>query len=123
MAATSVAELTSGPEWSCEIKLDGYRVLALKNGDDVRPLSRKNKDLTRDFCRSPGPSAGRERPPAASTARSWRWTMTGSRDSRSSSIEQEAALSRYAERRAILSSDGGEDLAKIGSRRIGPRNE
>jgi ATP-dependent DNA ligase len=49
MAATFVAELPSGPEWSYEIKLDGYRVLALKSGDDVRLLSRRSKDLTRDF--------------------------------------------------------------------------
>ena len=49
MAATSVAALPRGPEWSYEIKLDGYRVLALKNGDDVRLVSRRNKDLTNDF--------------------------------------------------------------------------
>jgi len=49
MAATHVAELPRGPEWSYEIKLDGYRVLALKDGDNVRLLSRKGKDLTRDF--------------------------------------------------------------------------
>ena len=49
MAATQVAELPRGPEWSYEIKFDGYRVLALKDADRVRLLSRKNKDLTRDF--------------------------------------------------------------------------
>jgi len=49
MAATQVAELPRGPEWSYEVKLDGYRSLALKDGDRVRLLSRKNKDLTRDF--------------------------------------------------------------------------
>ena len=32
-----------------EIKLDGYCVLALKDGPPVRLLSRRNKDLTRDF--------------------------------------------------------------------------
>jgi ATP-dependent DNA ligase len=30
IAATQVAELPRGPEWSYEIKLDGYRVLAAK---------------------------------------------------------------------------------------------
>ena len=45
MAATQVAELPRGPEWSYEIKLDGYRVLAVKSGDDVRLLSRRNKDV------------------------------------------------------------------------------
>lgn len=49
MAATQVAELPRGTSWSYEIKLDGYRVLAVKNGEDVRLLSRRNKDLTRDF--------------------------------------------------------------------------
>jgi hypothetical protein len=48
MAATQVAELPRGPEWTYEIKLDGYRVLALKDRDQVRLLSRENKDLTRD---------------------------------------------------------------------------
>ena len=49
MAATSVGALPRGPEWSYEIKLDGYRVLALKAGDSVRLLSPRNKDLTRAF--------------------------------------------------------------------------
>jgi bifunctional non-homologous end joining protein LigD len=49
MAATAVAELPRGPEWSYEIKLDGYRVIALKDGNHVRLVSRRNKDLTRDF--------------------------------------------------------------------------
>src|SRR5262245_20741255 len=49
MVATHVVELPRGPEWSYEVKLDGYRVLALKSGEDVRLLSRRNKDLTRDF--------------------------------------------------------------------------
>ena len=44
MAATHVAELPGGPEWTYEIKRDGYRVLALKGGDQIRLLSRRNKD-------------------------------------------------------------------------------
>jgi bifunctional non-homologous end joining protein LigD len=49
MKATAVAELPRGDEWIYEVKWDGYRALALKNGDDVRLLSLKEKDLTADF--------------------------------------------------------------------------
>ena len=40
MAATLTRERFSGPEWVFERKLDGIRLLAFKNGDDVRLLSR-----------------------------------------------------------------------------------
>ncbi len=36
-------------DWLYEVKLDGYRALALKAGERVRLLSRNNKDLTGDF--------------------------------------------------------------------------
>jgi bifunctional non-homologous end joining protein LigD len=36
-------------EWGYEIKWDGFRVLALKDGADVRLLSRNNVDLTKRF--------------------------------------------------------------------------
>ena len=49
MAAKLVAALPVGREWVYEIKLDGYRVLALKAGDRVRLLSRNNRDLTDEF--------------------------------------------------------------------------
>jgi bifunctional non-homologous end joining protein LigD len=49
MKATAVTELPEGDEWIYEIKWDGYRVLSLKNGDDVRLLSLKEKNLTIDF--------------------------------------------------------------------------
>jgi len=40
MAATLTRERFSGPEWVFERKLDGIRLLAFKNGHDVRLLSR-----------------------------------------------------------------------------------
>ena len=40
MAATLTAERFTGPEWLFERKLDGIRLLAFKNGGDVRLLSR-----------------------------------------------------------------------------------
>lgn len=49
MAALAVTDLPSGPEWLYELKLDGYRALVLKNGDEVRIRSRNDKDLTRTY--------------------------------------------------------------------------
>ena len=49
MKATAASELPIGDEWIYEVKWDGYRVLALKNGDTVRLLSLKEKSLTSDF--------------------------------------------------------------------------
>ena len=40
MAATLTQERFTGPEWIFERKLDGIRLLAFKNGGDVRLFSR-----------------------------------------------------------------------------------
>ena len=40
MAATLTAERFTGPDWVFERKLDGIRMLAFKQGNDVRLLSR-----------------------------------------------------------------------------------
>src|SRR3954454_4365648 len=40
MAATLTRERFAGPEWVFERKLDGIRLLAFKNGREVRLLSR-----------------------------------------------------------------------------------
>src|SRR3954471_7025595 len=40
MAATLTQERFAGPEWIVERKLDGIRLLAFKQGPDVRLLSR-----------------------------------------------------------------------------------
>jgi ATP-dependent DNA ligase len=37
MAALSVAVLPEGPEWSYELKLDGYRALIIKDGAQMLP--------------------------------------------------------------------------------------
>jgi bifunctional non-homologous end joining protein LigD len=49
MQARLVETLPEGDEWLYEVKLDGYRALAVKDGGTVRLLSRRNKDLTADY--------------------------------------------------------------------------
>lgn len=45
MAATLTRERFAGPEWVFERKLDGIRMLAFKQGDEVRLLSRNQRPL------------------------------------------------------------------------------
>jgi bifunctional non-homologous end joining protein LigD len=45
MAALAVDALPEGPEWSYELKLDGYRALVIKDGASIRIRSRNDKDL------------------------------------------------------------------------------
>jgi bifunctional non-homologous end joining protein LigD len=49
MLATSAATLPVGDEWTYEVKWDGYRSLALKNGPRVTLLSRNLKDITSQY--------------------------------------------------------------------------
>jgi DNA ligase D-like protein (predicted ligase) len=49
MLATPAATLPVGPDWTYEVKWDGYRALAVKSGARVRLISRNEKDLTRDY--------------------------------------------------------------------------
>lgn len=46
MQARVVHKLPEGPQWMYEVKLDGYRAIAIKNGSRVEIRSRNNKDLT-----------------------------------------------------------------------------
>jgi bifunctional non-homologous end joining protein LigD len=46
MVAVSATVLPTGDKWSYEVKWDGYRLLALKDGTLVRLVSRNSKDLT-----------------------------------------------------------------------------
>src|SRR5918993_2170049 len=46
MMATLARALPSGDGWSYEVKWDGYRTLALKEGARVRLFSRNLKDVT-----------------------------------------------------------------------------
>jgi ATP-dependent DNA ligase len=41
--------LPEGPEWTYELKLDGFRALAIKTGGDVRLRSRNDKDFNRKY--------------------------------------------------------------------------
>ena len=49
MAATLTQERFTGPEWTFERKLDGIRVLAFKQGSDVRLLSRNKLPLNDSY--------------------------------------------------------------------------
>jgi bifunctional non-homologous end joining protein LigD len=49
MAATQIAKPFHRPGWIYEEKVDGWRVLAYKDGAGVRLISRNAKDLTRRF--------------------------------------------------------------------------
>jgi bifunctional non-homologous end joining protein LigD len=51
MLAKLVKVLPEGPEWEYELKLDGYRLEAIKNGDRVRLYSRRGNDFTKKFTR------------------------------------------------------------------------
>jgi bifunctional non-homologous end joining protein LigD len=46
MQARIVQKLPEGPRWLYEVKLDGYRAIAIKRGRHVEIRSRNNKDLT-----------------------------------------------------------------------------
>jgi bifunctional non-homologous end joining protein LigD len=48
--ATLVEQVPQGGDWSYELKYDGYRILALKSGRDVRLMSRRQQDWTTVFA-------------------------------------------------------------------------
>ncbi|MGQ3889746.1 DNA ligase D [Legionella sp. CNM-1927-20] len=47
--ATLVDDIPEGPDWLHEIKFDGYRIIAFKDGNTIRLMSRNNKDWTGNF--------------------------------------------------------------------------
>ena len=49
MLATLVRELPEGREWEYEVKWDGYRIEAIKDGNQVRLLSRRGADYSDKF--------------------------------------------------------------------------
>ena len=51
MLARLVRTLPEGPEWEYELKLDGYRLQAIKDADKVRLYSRRGNDFTRKFAK------------------------------------------------------------------------
>jgi hypothetical protein len=50
MLATFASEPFHRPGWVLEEKYDGYRILAYKDGAQVRLVSRRGRDWTRDFA-------------------------------------------------------------------------
>ena len=49
MMAVPASTLPTGEEWTYEVKWDGYRAQAVKNGATVSLASRNLKNLTRQF--------------------------------------------------------------------------
>lgn len=49
MMAQLADELPIGKEWRYEVKLDGIRAIAVKNGRDVKLFSRRPRDMTENF--------------------------------------------------------------------------
>jgi bifunctional non-homologous end joining protein LigD len=49
MMAVPARVLPIGDEWSDEVKWDGYRTLALKDGNRVQLFSRNLKDVTKQY--------------------------------------------------------------------------
>jgi DNA ligase D-like protein (predicted ligase) len=45
MLCLSTGSLPQGPDWEYELKLDGYRAVAIKSGDRVKLRSRNDKDF------------------------------------------------------------------------------
>jgi len=50
LLATLVRTLPEGPEWEYELKLDGYRLEAIKEGEKVRLYSRRGKRFHKKVC-------------------------------------------------------------------------
>jgi bifunctional non-homologous end joining protein LigD len=50
MLALAVTKLPEGPDWTYELKFDGYRALGIKANGKVRLLSRNGKDFTQRFA-------------------------------------------------------------------------
>jgi ATP-dependent DNA ligase len=49
MECLAVAKLPDGPEWVYEIKLDGYRAVAIKSNGKLSLCSRKRKSFNRQY--------------------------------------------------------------------------
>jgi ATP-dependent DNA ligase len=58
MECLATAKLPEGPQWVWEIKLDGYRALAVKNASGITLFPRRKKSLNRKFPYIVGALAG-----------------------------------------------------------------
>jgi ATP-dependent DNA ligase len=74
---TSAPRPPSGALWLHEIKHDGFRIVARKDGNRVRLYSRPGNDLTKRFPLIVDTLAGCAHGPASSTGRRWCAALTG----------------------------------------------
>jgi bifunctional non-homologous end joining protein LigD len=58
MMATSAKTLPVGPDWSYEVKWDGYRAQAIKDGGSVSLASRNLKNITKQYAAIAHAAAG-----------------------------------------------------------------
>ncbi len=58
MMATPASTLPEGPDWSYEVKWDGYRAQAVKRGSTVTLASRNLKNITRQYPQVAAAAAG-----------------------------------------------------------------
>ncbi len=79
MLATRVQELPTGPAWEYEVKWDGYRIVAVKSGAEVRLFSRRGASYTEKFRAVTRTVAGIRADTAGWMVRSWRLTPRGGR--------------------------------------------
>jgi ATP-dependent DNA ligase len=49
MECESVSKLRDGPQWIYEIKLDGYRAIAVKSDNELRLFSRRQKSFNQQY--------------------------------------------------------------------------
>ena len=53
MECLPVARVPEGPDWSYELKLDGYRLEAVRDKGQIKLFSRRGHDLTKQFPHVP----------------------------------------------------------------------
>lgn len=49
MNCTLIKEAFTNPDWTFEVKLDGYRITTIKNGSDVKLLTRANQNYSKYY--------------------------------------------------------------------------
>lgn len=94
MQARNITELPEGEKLLYEVKWDGYRAIAIKNGERVEIRSRNNKDLTAAYPSAAAAVRKLKRTPQSSIAKSSLSIPSAGHRSRHYSIVQHARTIR-----------------------------